>query len=64
MPRQNLALKRRMMGVISQAEVARALGTRPEHINRVLNGYRQSQRVIEYIEAELERRGALQEVAS
>jgi len=51
MPRQLLALKRRMLGVVNQNEVARKLGIRVEHVNRVLNGHRKSRRVCDAIEA-------------
>gem|GEM_PF-4430367 len=40
-----------MLGVVNQNEVARKLGIRVEHVNRVLNGHRKSRRVCDAIEA-------------
>jgi len=56
MPRQNLALKKKMLGKTTQTEVARLLGCRVEHVNRVLNGKRQSRRVVRFIEQLLHER--------
>lgn len=45
-----LNLKRRMLGVITQVEVAKALKVTPVHVNAVLNGRRDSRRIIQGIE--------------
>lgn len=52
------ALKRRMLGVMTQAEAARIHGCTPKHVCLVLSGHRKSNRLIHRIEQELAKREA------